>query len=92
MRNWLFLHLGLVSTGGIALLITVGAMLKGAIYRRVLGKLDYAKRLIEAEHFIETGSFEAFFTTEELIRRSGCWPWLAKLALQWEVNKKKGLL
>jgi len=92
MWHWLSSHAGWITAGGIALCITVCAMLRGAVYRYVLRKLDEAERLISAEHFIETGHFPVYVPTEDIVKKSGVWPRLARLALQWKSNKKNGLI
>jgi hypothetical protein len=48
MWPWLSSHLGWVSTSGIALLIMVCAMLKGALYRYVLRRIEETRQALEA--------------------------------------------
>jgi hypothetical protein len=62
------------------------------IYGLVTMRLDGAKRLISAESLIETGSFTSFVSTDDVIKRSGVWVWLAKRAMRSETKRKMGLL
>jgi hypothetical protein len=62
------------------------------IYRNVISRLDRAKRLISAEGLLETGTFAAFVSTEDIIKRSGVWTWLAKRAMRSETKRKMGLV
>ncbi len=74
------------------MLVGVSAALRGALYRYVLRRLDETERLIEAEYFIEMGHSSVYVATNDIIRRSRVWPWLARLALQWKANKREGLI
>ena len=60
------------------------------IYGNVLMRLDKAKRLISAEGSIETGTFATYVSTDDIIKRSGVWAWLAKRAMRSETKKKMG--
>jgi hypothetical protein len=62
------------------------------IYGLVIMRLDKAKRLITAEGLIETGSFTSFVSTDDIIRRSGVWDWLAKRAMRSQTKRKMGLV
>jgi hypothetical protein len=62
------------------------------IYELVTMRLDKTKRLISAEGLLETGSFTTFVSTEEIIKRSGVWAWLAKRAMRSQTKKKMGLV
>ena len=62
------------------------------IYRNVIMRLDKAKRLISAEGLLETGTFATFVSTEDIIKRSGVWTWLAERAMRSETKRKMGLV
>jgi hypothetical protein len=62
------------------------------IYRFVTMRLDKAKRLISAEGLIEPGSFTSFVSTDDIIKRSGVWAWLAKRAMRSRTKRKMGLV
>ena len=62
------------------------------IYGLVTMRLDRTKRLISAEGLIETGSFTSFVSTEDIIKRSGVWAWLAKRAMRSESKRRMGLV
>ena len=62
------------------------------IYRLVTMRLDKAKRLISAEGLIEPGSFTSFVSTDDIIKRSGVWAWLAKRAMRSRTKRKMGLV
>lgn len=62
------------------------------IYRSVITRLDTAKRLMSAEGPIETGRFATFVSTDDIIKRSGIWAWLAKRAIRSEAKRKMGLV
>jgi hypothetical protein len=62
------------------------------IYRNVIARLDGAKRQISAEVPIETGRFASFVSTDDIIKRSGIWAWLAKRAIRSEAKRKMGLV
>jgi hypothetical protein len=61
------------------------------IYKLVTLRLNKTKRLISAEGLIETGSFTSFVSTDDIIRRSGVWVWLAKRAMRSESKRRMGL-
>ena len=62
------------------------------IYRIVMIRLDRANRLISAEGVIETGMFASYISTDEIIKRSGVWAWLAKWAMRSETKRRMGLV
>jgi hypothetical protein len=62
------------------------------IYKFVTMRLDKAKRLISTEGLIKTGSFTGFVSTDDIIKRSGVWKWLAKRAIRSETKRKMGLV
>ena len=62
------------------------------IYRSVMMRLDRANRLISAEGLIETGTFASYVSTDDIIKRSGVWTWLAKRAMRSETKRKMGLV
>ena len=62
------------------------------IYGLVTMRLDRTKRLISAEGLLETGSFTSFVSTEDIIKRSGVWAWLAKRAMRSESKRRMGLV
>ena len=62
------------------------------IYRNVIMRLDRAKRLISAEGLIATGTLAKFVSTDEIIKRSGIWVWLAKRAMRSETKRRMGLV
>jgi hypothetical protein len=62
------------------------------IYRNVILRLDRAKRLISAEGLLETGTLATFVSTEDIIKRSGVWTWLAERAMRSETKRKMGLV
>lgn len=84
-------HLGAVTAGGVALLLAVLAMLRGMVYRRVLRKLDAAREELNIEAK-QTYATPIGQPEHKIIVRSGVWPWLARAALNWERDKKKGRL
>ena len=61
------------------------------IYRLVMTRLGKAKRLITAEGLLESGAFTGYVATDDIIKRSGIWPWLAKRAMRSETRRKMGL-
>jgi hypothetical protein len=62
------------------------------IYRNVILRLDRAKRLISAEGLLKTGTLATFVSTEDIIKRSGVWTWLAERAMRSETKRKMGLV
>jgi hypothetical protein len=62
------------------------------IYRNVILRLDRAKRLMSAEDPTETGTSATFVSTDDIIKRSGVWAWLAKRAIRSETKRKMGLV
>jgi hypothetical protein len=62
------------------------------IYGNVMMRLDKAKRLMTAEGFIETSRFATYVSTDDIIKRSGVWMWLAKRAMRSETKRKMGLV
>jgi hypothetical protein len=62
------------------------------IYRNVIMRLERAKRLISAEGLLVTGTFATFVSTDDIIKRSGVWTWLAKRAMRSETKRKMGLV
>ena len=62
------------------------------IYGSVMMRLDKAKRLMTAEGFIETSRFATYVSTDEIIKRSGVWTWLAKRAMRSETKRRMGLV
>jgi len=62
------------------------------IYELVTRRLDKAKRLISTERIAETGSFIRYVSTEDIIKRSGVWAWLAKRAMRSQMKRKMGLV
>jgi hypothetical protein len=62
------------------------------IYGNVMTRLDRAKRLISAEGTKGTGAFATFASTDDIIKRSGVWVWLAKRAMRSETKRKMGLV
>jgi hypothetical protein len=62
------------------------------IYRNVMTRLDKAKRLMNAEGFIETSRFATYVSTDDIIKRSGVWMWLAKRAMRAETRRRMGLV
>ena len=62
------------------------------IYGFVTMRFDKAKRLISAESLIEPSSFTSFVSTDDIIKRSGVWGWLAKRAMRSETKRKMGLV
>jgi len=62
------------------------------LYRHVIMRLDKAKRLISAEGLVRTGTFAAYISTDDIIKRSGVWEWLAKRAMRSETKRKMGLV
>jgi len=69
----------------------VPAMLQW-IYQGVMMRLDKAKRLMTAEGFIETSRFATYVSTDDIIKRSGVWMWLAKRAMRSETKRRMGLV
>ena len=55
-------------------------------------RLDRASRLISAEGLIGTGRFASYVSTDDIIKRSGVWEWLAKRAVRSETKRKMGLV
>jgi len=62
------------------------------LYRLVTMRLDKAKRLISAEILIEPDAFTSFVSTEDIIKRSGVWVWLAKRAMRSHTKRQMGLV
>ena len=62
------------------------------IYRLVTIRLEKAKRLISAEGFIGPDSFASFVSTDDIIKRSGVWAWLAKRAMRSHTKRQMGLV
>ena len=62
------------------------------IYRFIMMRLDNEKRLISAEGLLETGPFTSFVSTDDIIKRSGVWAWLAKRAMRSESKRRMGLV
>ena len=62
------------------------------LYRLVIMRLDKAKRLISAEGLVGTGTFATYISTDDIIKRSGVWEWLAKRAVRSETKRKMGLV
>ena len=62
------------------------------IYGIVMMRLDKAKRLMTAEGFIETSRFVTYVSTDDIIKRSGVWMWLAKRAMRSESKRRMGLV
>jgi len=62
------------------------------IYRIVMMRLDRANRLISAEGLIGTGTFASYVSTDDIIKRSGVWMWLAKRAMRSETKRRMGLV
>ena len=60
------------------------------IYRIVMIKLGEANRLITAEGLTESGA-STYVATDDIIKKSGIWPWLAKRAMRSESRRKMGL-
>jgi hypothetical protein len=58
------------------------------VYRNVIIRLNRAKRLISAEG----GTFATFVSTDDIIKRSGVWAWLARRAMRWESKRRMGLV
>jgi hypothetical protein len=82
----------LVAVGLLAWFVARGvpAMIQW-IYRLVIMRLGESKRLITAEGLIESGAFTGYVATDDIIKRSGIWPWLAKRAMRSETRRKMGL-
>jgi hypothetical protein len=55
-------------------------------------RLGKAKRLIAAEGLIQSGAISGYVATDDIIKRSGIWPWLAKRAMRSETKRKMGLV
>jgi hypothetical protein len=62
------------------------------IYRLVTRRLDKAKRLITAEGLTESRAYIGYVATDDIIERSGIWPWLAKRAIRSETKRRMGLV
>lgn len=62
------------------------------LYGYVITRLDKAQRLISAEGLAGTGTFATYISTEDIIKRSGVWGWLAKRAVRSETKRKMGLV
>ena len=62
------------------------------IYRNVMMRLDKTERLMTAEGFIVTSRFATYVSTDDIIKRSGVWTWLAKRAMRSETRRKMGLV
>ncbi len=92
MRCWLSAHLAWVSAGGVGLSITVYLMLRRALYSCTLRQLDAARDRLLVQSQRERGTFATGLPDDKIIKESGAWPWLARLALKWEYDKKKGRL
>ena len=69
----------------------VPAMLQW-IYQGVMMRLDKAKRLMTVEGFVETSRFATYVSTDDIIKRSGVWTWLAKRAMRSETKRRMGLV
>jgi hypothetical protein len=69
----------------------VAAMLQW-IYQGVMMRLDKTKRLMTAEGFIESSRFATYVSTDDIIKRSGVWTWLAKRAMRSETKRRMGLV
>jgi len=69
----------------------VAAMLQW-IYQGVMMRLDKTKRLMTAEGFIESSRFATYVSTDDIIKRSGVWTWLAKRAMRSESKRRMGLV
>lgn len=78
-----------ISAAGVAVLLTVCAMVRGIVYRRVLRRLDSAKEEI-CEEARKKGAFAPIIPKERIIEISRVPKWLAHWALNWESDKKKG--
>lgn len=62
------------------------------LYGHVITRLDKAKRLIRAEGLVRTGTIATYISTDDIIKRSGVWEWLAKRAVRSETKRKMGLV
>jgi hypothetical protein len=62
------------------------------LYRYVIMRLDKAQRLITAEGLVGIGTFGTYISTDDIIKRSGVWEWLAKRAVRSETKRKMGLV
>ena len=62
------------------------------IYRIVMMRLDRTSRLISAEGLLGPGTFTSYVSTNDIIKRSGVWTWLAKRAMRSETKRKMGLV
>jgi len=62
------------------------------IYGNVMMRLDKAKRLMTAEGLMETSRFATYVSTDDIIKRSGVWMWLAKRAMRSETKRRMGLV
>lgn len=62
------------------------------IYQLVMMRLNVAKRLIIAERPVEAGSFTKYISTEDIIKRSGIWDWLAKRAMRSQTKRNMDLV
>ena len=100
MWHHLLPYMGWITAGGAALFITVFIMLKGALYRYVLRRLEETRAGIELYQQIyddEARLHGVYLSNEEVIAKcrllwgwSSTPSWLAHLAMQWEEHKKKG--
>jgi hypothetical protein len=91
--HWVANYLGWITTGGITLALAVFAMLRKIIYRRTLRKLSAARQRLFVKSPEERGgiAWEAV-TDEMIIKEARAWKWLARFALNWQQDKKKGLV
>jgi hypothetical protein len=55
-------------------------------------RLDKAKRLISAEVLLGPDAFTSFVSTDDIIKRSGVWAWLAKRAMRSHTKRQMGLV
>jgi hypothetical protein len=62
------------------------------IYRLVVVRLGKAKRLITAEGLKEPGASTEYVATDDIIKRSGIWQWLAKRAMRSETKRNMRLV
>jgi hypothetical protein len=69
----------------------VPAMIKW-LYGHVIMRLEKANRLLSAESLVGTGTLATYISTEDIIKRSGVWEWLAKRAVRSETKRKMGLV
>ena len=62
------------------------------IYQLVIARLGIAKRSITAERLTQSVAFTEYVSTDDIIKRSGIWPWLAKRAMRSEAKRRMGLV